>query len=49
MNADLIATLEAGVQHLTNANQDHCAEENGVGWNARDQGFGHSLAHQVGQ
>lgn len=49
MTADLIAKLEAGVQHLTNANQDHCAEENGVGWNGRDQGFGHSLAHQAGQ
>jgi superfamily II DNA or RNA helicase len=49
MNADLIAKLEAGVQHLTNANQDHCAEENGIGWNGRDQGLGHSLAHQVGQ
>jgi superfamily II DNA or RNA helicase len=49
MNADLIAKLEAGVQHLTTANQDHCAEENGVGWNGRDQGLGHSLANQVGQ
>lgn len=49
MNADLIAKLEAGVQLLTQRNQDHCAEENGIGWNGRDQGLGHSLAHQAGQ
>ena len=48
MNQDLLAKLEAGVQHLTNANQDHCAVENGIGWNGRDQGLGHSLAHLVG-
>ena len=49
MNADLIAKLEAGVQLLTQRNQDRCAEDNGIGWNGRDQGLGHSLAHQVGQ
>lgn len=46
---ELISKLEAGVLALTNANDDHCAEDNGVGWSARDQVLGHSLAHQIGQ
>ena len=44
-----ISTLEAGVLTLTQLNNDHCAEENGVGWNARDQQLRHSLAHQIGR
>jgi superfamily II DNA or RNA helicase len=45
---EFISKLEAAILHLTNANADHCEEENGVGWNARDQALGHSLAHQIG-
>lgn len=48
MTKELIGKLEAGVRHLTSLNQDHCLEENGVGWNARDMVLGHSLSHQIG-
>ena len=45
---EFLGKIEAGILHLTNNNSDHCAEENGVGWNGRDQALGHSLAHQIG-
>lgn len=48
MDATLIKKLETAIERLTAANGDNCQEDNDIGWNARDQILGHSLAHQIG-